>query len=430
MSVSVSTLRSRISRVESADVTELHIVLLVAAMFVGERIWPRLTGHALGSDPTVYMVGGVKLAHGQLPYAHLWDIKPPAIHETIGIAAVVTGSNPELLYVTMLGLTAGVILGTVAVIYQVVEELTGNTFAAAVGGLAYLTYPGTLIELTGGPRVKYFAAFFGLLAILLYIRERPLATGITSALAAAYWQPVIVVPMLCLVGYTVLDTNRSWGRFGRFSAGVIGTTLVVISPWLVTGTLDVLVGQTVLAPLIGKSGSGAAGTPTLFVEKMGYFGTAVATVGVVGILTLLRRELLGKPGPRGSLLLTGLALLSCAIALVQTGGPDLIWFAAAMAPMVGVVVALLPRLDSRRWLRAGVTAVLLVSIVSGSAVGGDRQLQHQQYEGFWDEKSVSKDCHYRKSGPERRYVGAVDTSMSRQLCYGARPDENPVAVIL
>jgi 4-amino-4-deoxy-L-arabinose transferase-like glycosyltransferase len=428
----VPTLRDTLRVGERQRPSGLAVTLVISLLLVLERVWPRLYGHALTTDPAVYMAGGMQFAHGQLPYVHLWDIKPPAIHETVGLAALVTGRNPELTYIVVLALTVTTVIAMVGTTFRLVEDLTGDAAAASVGALSLLVYPETIQMLTGGPRVKYFAAAFTLAAVYCYRLDRPVATGVTAGLAAAYWQPAVLVVVGVAVGVVVED--RESPRLSRRRVGILGgllaTAAVVVAPWVLTGKLTPLVGQTVLAPVLFSSGAGPATAAPNIAARLGWFGVGAVGFGVVGIAVTLRR--VGRRDERGVWLIAFVGASALGLTTVQHGGSDLIWTVAMLAPCVGLAVAQFPRR-----LPIGPTVIpvtlLLVGLVIvgalvGGVVGGDRYTDASLADTYWDGKSTAADCHWRMSGHERAYIERTGVT-DRDTCWGTRVDEGLDAIL-
>jgi len=432
MSVSVSTLRDTLHVGEQQRPDGLTVTLAITVLLVFERVWPRLFGHALTTDPAVYMVGGMKLAAGQLPYVHLWDIKPPAIHETVGLAALVTGRNPELTYIVVLALTVATVIAMVGVVYRLVEDLTGDAVAAAVGSLSLLVYPGTLQMLTGGPRVKYFAAAFGLAAVYCYRVDRPVATGVTAALAAAYWQPAALVAIGVCV--SALIEGRDSPQLLRRRVGILGgfvaTGAVVVAPWVLTGTLRPLVGQTVIAPLLFSSGAGPSTAIPNIAARLGWLGVGVIALGAAGVALTLRG--VARRDDRGVWLLAYVAASALPLAAVQHGASDLIWMVAMLAPCVGIAVASLPRRTSVGPTTTPVTLLLaglvITGTLAGGAVGGDRYTDTSLADTYWNGESTATDCHWRLSGPEQSYIEQTGVT-GRDTCWGTQAGEGLDAIL-
>jgi predicted membrane-bound dolichyl-phosphate-mannose-protein mannosyltransferase len=195
-------------------------VLSLSANFLGrERPY-------VGSDAALFEYSGWYAIHGGVPYLHIWDPKPPVIHEIAAGLAFLSQGNVLVLHFLsslLMGITA---IATVLLISNLTYDVTNNEIAAFVSGLGMLTYPVFYLMPMAGLRPKMFVALFGTLTIYLVRSERFVAGGATAAVTAGLWQFGLFFPLL--VGITAMRKSRD--RFFESLSGMVSATVLIVFP--------------------------------------------------------------------------------------------------------------------------------------------------------------------------------------------------------
>lgn len=227
---------------------------------------------SLTQDSALFLYSGQRFAAGDVPYRHVWDIKPPAIYELTGAVGLLVGGNPEAMWLLTGALTVGAIAGTVALVSLLASAYgAGDELAALAGGLVF-SFP-YLFDLAGlGIRPKYFAVFAGLAGLRYALRDRPLPAVALVTLAAAFWQIAIG---FWAVGLLVVADRQglSDALLNRLVGGMAAVVLVVMGPFVAAGVTPTLLSQVVATPFLDPE-SGA------FLERLGAIG------GDLGVATL------------------------------------------------------------------------------------------------------------------------------------------------
>lgn len=224
----------------------LVVVALFAHLVSAGRVFLPPGLPALSTDAAFLEHAGWSVTQGSVPYADFIDPKPPLVFEFLAVLAVLTGGHMLAYHVLVISTTIAVSVGSLVLLGLLTEEMTGNRTAALVAGVVPLAYPPFHILPAQGIRVKFFTLFFGLLAVYLLRRDRPLASGATAAIAAGFWQFGIVFPVLVL-GATVAH-----------ALGVTDAT-VDSDPWRPVEYVVLGGGSVALATVIPIVLSGAAG---------------------------------------------------------------------------------------------------------------------------------------------------------------------------
>jgi hypothetical protein len=146
---------------------------------------------SFGRDQGIYAMVGDGLLHGEVPYAKLWDFKPPGIFFVYALGELLFGKNmmaPRLLEVLSL-------FGCVALMRRISFALFENKTIGLVGGAVT-----ALIHLemdfwhTGQPET--FGAFFTLLGLMLTLEETPHRWRLALAVGASFGAAALLKPPL------------------------------------------------------------------------------------------------------------------------------------------------------------------------------------------------------------------------------------------
>jgi hypothetical protein len=371
-------------------------------------------------DAALYLYIGLRFADGDVPYKHVWEIKPPAMAETTGILAIATGGDPLVYWTAVTVVLVAVALATVTLLSVLVYHWTGNRLAAFTAGLTPLAFPTWYLSLATGPRPKYFMLLFGAAAIYCYVRDYPTWSMVCGALAAAYWQFGIIFPAGVLIGYWQGGSRHSriWLRLG---GGLLASTIVVLAPFVYADALPQTIGQTVLTVFMQSPSQ-----PTL-TKRLGYFRHLVQFAWIVPVVgtyggVVIVQQLRSGAASRGLWWMpVTIAWFDIQFLVFDLDGlHDLLPIMTVGAFGVGVAVN---HIDTRTQHTFLVPAVVAAAIFMGtpwvlnpetvSAGGSDLAEQ------IWSQ-NIEPQCHVRVTGVQERWMEVTGAPADERVCSGVR----------
>jgi hypothetical protein len=427
------------------------------ASFV-DRYWPLVLGglallvqalsvrRALSTTPPTTNIDAVFFEHagwyvtqGAIPYADIWDIKPPLAIETTTVLAALAG-DPLTLHLSSVALTAGAAIGCSLLVGVLAHRLTGDGYAALIAGCTLLAMPAFYRLSANGFRPKYLTLFFGLGALALALRNRPLLAGAAAAASAGYWQYGAIFAVL-VVGIAIQQRDRR--ALARQFIGMVLVTAAVSLPMVLSGALVPMLVEVVYVPLTTQ-----AAQPVL--QRLGkflfYLAYALVPVGV-GLYGLAAgRERLR----RHWWVAAGAAWGGVQLLFDLDSAPDLYLLVTFLA--LGVALAVTrARPAHRRWLGMAFAVIVLVNTLwvggfvanpvenvrstdggpSGTlrtvseSVDVSRPGEPRRYgisrvrELYWDRR-VPESCHYRLSETERDWLAKTGRPYHESRCGSAR----------
>lgn|GEM_PF-3371102 len=371
---------------------------------------------SLTEDAALFYYSGRQWVQaGRVPYRHLWDIKPPLIHETAAALALLTGGDPFATYVVGNALNVAALLGGVAAGMVAVRELTDSRVAGATVGVACLALPQLFARIVTGLRPKYVVVLLLGLVLLTGVRERWVAAGGLAAATAGFWQPglTVLVAVLATVWWGVSRGDIPSKVGDRTVLAIVGVALVAVVPVAVGGALPELIVQAVVAPLV-TADTGVTGKAV--VESVHPTLLPLAALGTVAVGVRATERARWWPG-----------LFLAAFALVMLSGDfdgvaDLIplsfLVAVGAGAAVGAAAPTEPRAlssDPRVWLLALVGVWVWLSqppIVPSRTAGPIREL--------FLTNGLEQRCHLRLSDPESQMMRLLDSAPDAPTCW--RPD--------
>jgi len=313
-------------------------------------------------DPTIYDYVAQSILRGQLPYRDVIDIKSPG-SQYISAAAISVGGifglrdifAIRVLYVVLVGLLC-------AVTFLVTDAYFNSRFAATIAFLIPLLREPIAKLFIAGTQPKLPMMIFGLLSLLMIVRNRPMSAGVFSMLSCLCWQPGLM-----FTGTAVLIFSRyltSW-RDMKAIRVIVGAAIplaIVLGYFYSRGALGDLWAWTitynysVFGPEAGPS-LGAA-LRHIWVMSRGVFQKEILLVlgSVVGFAMFLferiRQKRVGKASLRSEDLFRDALifppLIYFAFMLVNFQGPaDLI----PIFPFIGMYAGLLA-VRCLRWLES------------------------------------------------------------------------------
>ena len=143
----------------------LGIVSTIVHLSSLTRHFTATGGIQAGPDALFLEHAGWYVTQGGVPYVNMWDVKPPLSVETTAVISLLTGGNMLALHVVATLLTVALGVGITLVVFRLVADATDDEMAGLIAGLFVLAYPGFHYFAGRGFSAKFFALFFGLLAI-------------------------------------------------------------------------------------------------------------------------------------------------------------------------------------------------------------------------------------------------------------------------
>jgi hypothetical protein len=142
-----------------------------------------------GGDTAIYDYIAQSVVRGQLPYRDIVDIKwPGAVH--LSALAIVIGKPLGIRDVIAVRLLNIILVGLLSVLmFLVAEAYLRNRNAAVIAFLLPLMEPRFIDWMVVGTEPKLPLMVFGMLSLLLIIKDRPFWAGVCSMLACLCWQP-------------------------------------------------------------------------------------------------------------------------------------------------------------------------------------------------------------------------------------------------
>lgn len=344
---------------EIALVVVANAFQLYAVLRVFDAI-PRGTVPVM-KDSVVFEYAGWLISTGGRLYIDLWEIKPPANHELLGVLALLSGGNVVLYHSFVLVLNVALVVGCAVAVGRLVYVVTEDSVAAFASGLVPFTVPQFFWRATLGYKSKYLVVAAGLFTLYFAARDRPFSAGLAGALAASTWQLALVFPVVAAI-QTYVRNGRPALR--RYFGGALLVTVVVLAPVLVWGAVDEMVAEVLLSPLLTTESHDIT-TRVQFVLRMHRRFLPVAILGVLGLLVPLasRDHRHAWPLPVVAAWFVGVMVF-----LDFDGYPDLFPWVAMVAIGSGVAIGY-ASLPSRSY-RPVATSLVLFAALSVVTMGG------------------------------------------------------------
>jgi hypothetical protein len=302
----------------------------------------------ISRDSGVFLYGGWRLLHGELPYRDVWDHKPPVIFYLNALGLALAGGSRWgvwLLEAASLSLAAGLAL-------RLLRRAFG--LAAGLAGL-YLGWAAMVFLLEGGNFTTEFAlpVQWGALALAnsagaagQRLGRRGLAIGALSGLAFFTKQNTIGVGVAIAL-YVLLAGLRSgqWQTalpdLAQMAGGAILAGVVILAPFALANVLPELWS----AVFVYNLAYGAASTNAERLIALGRGLVALLSTNLTGLalsgwgfglLRALRRNLSGPLTP-----LVGVALLDLPVELlmVSASGRSFAHYYLALLPPFMILAA-------------------------------------------------------------------------------------------
>ncbi|MFB6200726.1 MAG: DolP-mannose mannosyltransferase [Halorhabdus sp.] len=354
-----------------------------------------------------YYSGRQWVEAGRVPYRHLWDLKPPLIHEIGAVLALATGGDSVAMHALGVAVNTATLVSSILGLTLLVRRITDSQLAGFATGTSFLAFPYLFGALTKGLQAKYPFALCLTLVLVMGFEERWLEAAAAAALAASLWQPGLL-PVFLVLG--TVEWYKRTGYLGvsasnRAGAAVLGVAALVVSPIVLGNAVPEMLVQAVAAPLI--TADGGAGLQTVLFQTH----PMLAIVGLVGATGFGVRSV--HPVRWWPLILVvGFGLL--AVWGDLDGVPDLIPLSILLAFSTGLAVGVArpprsrPMLsDARLWLVILVVGAVALADPPTFAAGENADVARLFLRG-----EIRPRCHIRYSSAERQMMGVADTPIN------------------
>lgn len=238
-------------------------------------------------DQGLFFLGGNLLATGSAPYLNLWDVKPPLIHETTALIALIAPGDPWTQFYIGSALTMLAALSVAILSGLVTHRVTGSASAAFVTTSTIIGYRVFVTAPAYGVYPKFFALAFGVAALWMSLDKRPIFAAVLATVAAGYWQWALVFVAIVYGRAWRASGKADWPRMVLASALV---TAVVTAPFALAGAALPMVVEVVFAPFnIPEPPQALAERIHKFTNLLGFVWPLVVA-GVVGAFETAYRE--------------------------------------------------------------------------------------------------------------------------------------------
>lgn len=382
----------------------LAVAALLSQTMAVSRVVFRYSRPPMTEDAAIFQHMGWYMVNGGALYADMWEPKLPLSYETTALLAVVTGDNMYALHLASVALMSFAVVGIVVLVGALTHDITGDVMAALVAGLSMLILPGFHLRPAYGYKAKYLVLLCGLLAIWLFLHDRPFLGGMAAAASVGYWQLGAVFPIV-LLGLAI--HRRSLRALGWVVAGGAVFTAVMLLPVLIQGTLEHMIVQAFIAPMLLPD---PASIPLrLYAGVMHFkFGSPLVLAGGAGLVWFASSDAVRDHW----WVLVGATWYAFTVFFVdfQVGGyTDLILGAAFVAIGIGWLYVMASR-RLRQVLLVVVVAVVTLNVVALGGFGVVFAPVDTPEPAPMDELQVTNDEMVRSSAaipndiPEVRYI--------------------------
>jgi hypothetical protein len=363
----------------------------------------------LNADETLFAYSGwLWTETAKVPYLHLWDIKPPAIHETAALFSLLSGGSPWGIALLSALVMCLLIIGSNVLIGQLVYYHTSNPIAAYIAGTAPLVYTTYYNLAATGLRPKHFTIFFGLLGVYFYlIEDRWALGGFSTALAAGYWQFGVIFPVVAVV--TAYTTRKN--ELKTVVAGGFGATLVVVAPVYLSSPAAF---SSMLVEVIGTSvwvtEPLKPGVRLRKFLRFSSFALPVIGLGLFGsVLAVMKRETAWITVGAGWFFLQ-------VFRLDLDAAPDLILLVIFAALGIGILIEAVDEEAIPLYLVLGVVATgFVISLITVATPLNSAPPSESLDALFWSQEITEK-CHVRMSGTEQRFIEVIGENVNVKQC--------------
>jgi hypothetical protein len=173
----------------------------------------------VGGDPAIYDYIAQSILRGQVPYRDVVDIKGPGSYY-ITVASMWLGGLFGIRDVLADRLAHGLMLAAlVVVVFKVAAEYLGSKAGGVIAAIFILMSSAFVGWMALGAQPKLSMILFGMLALLMVKRDRPVWAGVFAMLSCLCWQPGL---LFAGTAFLVMSGYMTRWRDGRAMKVVLG----------------------------------------------------------------------------------------------------------------------------------------------------------------------------------------------------------------
>jgi hypothetical protein len=188
-------------------------------------------------DPAIYDYLAQSILRGQLPYRDVVDIKAP-IAPYLSAAAIAWGRFFDIGDIFAVRALHTILVGLFSALTFLVANLyLQSRVASVIAFLVPLLREPIVTTLIGGTQPKLPMIIFGLLALLMIAKDRPLAAGAFSMLSCLCWQPGLLFTGTALMIFSRYFTSWRDLKALRVLAGSLVPLAIVLGYFYSKGAL-------------------------------------------------------------------------------------------------------------------------------------------------------------------------------------------------
>lgn len=390
---------------------------LLYGVWVAVPLYLRAVSHLnLSADAALFHYSGWQwYMFGRVPYRYLWDSKPPLTHELLAILAAVTNGEPTIMFALSSAVNVGLVLGTMAASMILVHELTGSDLAGFMTGAAFFAFPAIFAFSATGFRPKYAFVLCMLLVLLSGIRGRWVWGTAAAGVAAAFWQPGLLLVLVILVTIEVGVRRGEIPARVRTNAlaALGGLGVIVVLPIVLYDALPEMLIQVVAAPVVTADGGSGLGEIVSRIEPVLFI---IGSLGLVGAAFRPGQD--WNRAARWWPTIFMAAVVSLLMFVDFDGIPDEIPLSVMLTVGIGLTMAVArPRgaenllSDPRFWIGTIVFAYIIL-------IPTDQHLiRNSHLADLFLNQDVSRRCHLRLSKAERDWIRMVGSSVESPTCW-------------
>lgn len=231
---------------------------------------------SINGDSAFYQHAGWYNLNGGIPYETMWDPKTPLNFVYTTFTAFLGGDN--MLIIHYINILTGMIVTVLIcwIVGLIVYEISSDRNAAILSSLSCLCLPLFHALFAAGYRPKYLFLLFGLLGILLSLKDYYLLGMLSAAISTGFWQFGVIM-MLCVV---IITTNNKQSKYDiayAFLGGIIGT-FIVVTPSLLWGGFESMLINTIFSPIMSDGGGSLILNIGIIVSNLEYLNLMVVLV--------------------------------------------------------------------------------------------------------------------------------------------------------
>lgn len=228
---------------------------------------------SISGDSAFYQHAGWYNLNGGIPYETIWDPKPPLNFVYTTFTAFIGRDN--MIAIHYINILSGVLVTVLIcwIVGLIVYEMTDNREASIISSLFCVAFPVFHELFATGYRPKYPFLLFGLLGILLALKDYPLISMFSASLSTGFWHFGII--MMVSTFFIISNNGRKLSDLSYAFIGTLFGTIVVISPAIIWGSFEAMLISTIFSPFMSEGGGSIVLNIGIIVANLKYLNILV-----------------------------------------------------------------------------------------------------------------------------------------------------------